>query len=79
MDIATDKLSAAIEVAEGQGIVEIQLDQPAIDQMIEDLQRLKAPSDHVHYFSENWGGHSLTVSTPRVGQIAVHHIKITKV
>ena len=74
-----EKITAVLEVAKKQGVVEIELDQAAIDQLISDLKSLREPSDHFHYFSEEWGGYNLTLRSVRKGQMPVHHIKITKV
>lgn len=79
VDKETETLSAKIEVSNGQGTVEIELDQNAIDRLIQDLKSLKSPSEHVHYFSEDWGGYHLTLPSDNNAGTPVHHIKITKV
>ena len=79
MDIKSEKLSARLDVDDGQGAVEIELDQCAIDKLIKDLESLKEPSDHIHYFSEAWGGYHLTIPSTKDEHIPVHYIKITKV
>ena len=79
MNNDTLNLSGVIEVTNGQGVVDIELDQDAIDELISDLKSLRGRSDHVHYFSEKWGGSDLNVRPTKNGQTPVHHIKITKV
>lgn len=80
MDNSREKLSAQVEIAEnGTGVLEIQIDRAAIDQLIKDLTALKDAGDHFHYFSEDWGGHNLTIDPHHPQSAPVHHIKITKV
>ena len=79
MDSETEHFLASVSVTEGQSDVEIELDTAAIKTLISDLEQLLTPSDHVHYFSKQWGGFSLTIPTNLDGRTPVHHIKITKV
>ncbi|MEM9378083.1 MAG: Imm32 family immunity protein [Pseudomonadota bacterium] len=79
LDNSKEQLSAKVEVSNNQAVVEIELDTPAIEQLIENLQRLRDVGDHAHYFSEEWGGYSLIIPRTTPGQAPVHHIKITKV
>ena len=59
------------------GIVEVYLDEEALDIVIHELKRLKKPSDHTHFMSYEWGSDMLADKKKRVSSIIVNHLKVT--
>ena len=61
--------------------IEIHANQQGLDTLIRDLTRLRDASqgpDHVHLFTEAWGGHPLTQKRQGARNGLVHHVKIYK-
>ena len=65
-------------VLDGSQQVLALMDREALDDLIHDLTALrdKSTEDHVHYFSEDWGGHDLSNTPIFAGNHSAHHLKI---
>jgi len=76
MEIGNQKISAEIGI---QPEVKIYLDKNGLLELVRDLQRLEKIGDHIHYLSEEWGGHALIKDQNEKDHTPVDHIKITLV
>ena len=67
---------------EDQDVVHVFTDSVGLDSLIRDLTRLRDSTesgDHVHLFSESWGGYELSENKFLDNSALVHHVKIHKV
>ena len=67
---------------EGQEVVHVFADSEGLDSLIRDLTRLRVSTedgDHVHLFTESWGGYELSENKFLAEGALVHHVKIHKV
>ena len=60
-------------------LVELYLDAEAVDDIMQQLQKLRKSGDHVHLMTPSWGGAFLTEEPQVKGNTIVHHLRITLV
>ena len=74
-------MSITVE-SESEDVVHIFADSQGLDSLIRDLTRLRDSSDkgdHVHFFSESWGGHDLAEERFLDKSSLVHHVKVHRI
>jgi hypothetical protein len=57
--------------------VEIYLDQQGLQDLLTQLGFLKSHGDHMHLFTECWGGCPLTEVKQGRSNVLIHHLRIT--
>ena len=68
--------------SEDQDVVHVFANSEGLDSLIRDLTRLRdstEKTDHVHLFTESWGGYELSEKKFLDNSSLVHHVKICKV
>ena len=57
--------------------VEVYLDKKGLEDLLNQLSRLKKEGDHLHFMSPAWGGHELTDKPYVEGNVVMPHLRIT--
>ena len=68
----------SVECDQSREVVELHLNRPGLDYLIDVLSRLRdaTPPEHVHLMSSDWGGGELSGSAQNPDFVAAKHLKV---